>query len=135
MDTSKGSGIDIRYSSNSIGTNSLVSVKEGDTCYLVIRTDNDSFNGLLNLVWAGSATADDFLSELPVTIDIKNGYGFIKILVNPDETTEGNETLSVRVLKPNTSELLATQSVNIIDTSTSPTYSISFVNEQYQNIQ
>lgn len=134
MDTSKGSGIDIRYSSNSIGTNSLVSVKEGDICYLVIRTDNDSFNGLLNLVWAGSATADDFLSELPVTIDIKNGYGFIKILVNPDETTEGNETLSVRVLKPNTSELLATQSVNIIDTSTSPTYSISFVNEQYQNI-
>ena len=125
-DTSRNDNIDVRFSTNSIGTNSLSTVKEGTSIYLVIKTEDIPGEGKLKLVWSGTATIDDFATELPDTIDIKDNYGYLNIIVKADNLTEGDETLAVAVHDQAQTTLLATRSLTIVDTSTAPTYEVLF---------
>lgn len=131
-DTSRNDNIDVRFSSNSIGTNNLSTTNEGSSIYLVIKTEDIPIQGELKLRWSGTANAEDFLTELPDTITIKNNFGYINLLIKADSVTEGYELLLLSVLS-NTDQLLATQSLTIIDSSTAPTYQISFTDTPNSN--
>lgn len=125
-DMSRNDNIDMRFSTNSIGTNNLSTVNEGSSIYLVIKTEDIPGEGKLKLVWTGNASASDFLTELPEYLLIKENYGYLNIILKADNLTEGLETLSVAVYDQAQTTLLATQSLTIIDSSTSPTYEILF---------
>ena len=125
-DVSRNDNIDMRFSTNSIGTNNLSTVNEGSSIYLVIKTEDIPGEGKLKLVWSGSAGVYDFLTELPEYLVIKENYGYLNIIINTDNLTENIETLSVAVYDQAQTTLLATQSLIIIDSSTSPTYEILF---------
>lgn len=125
-DISRNDNIDVRFSTNSIGTNNLSTVNEGSSIYLVIKTEDIPNEGKLKLVWNGTADSDDFLSELPEYITIKDNYGYLNILIKPDNKTEGNEILNLSVYDQAFTTLIATQSLTIIDSSTAPTYEVLF---------
>lgn len=128
-DTSRNDNIDVRFSTNSIGTNNLSTVNEGSSIYLVVKTEDIPNEGKLKLVWGGTTNADDFLTELPDFINIKNNYGYLNILIKADELSEGNETLTVAVYDQAQTTLLATQALTVLDSSTAPTYEVLFSGE------
>lgn len=125
-DTSRNDNIDVRFSTNSIGTNNLSTVKEGTSIYLVVKTEDIPGEGKLKLVWTGTADDSDFAEDLPEFINIKNNYGYINLIVKADNKTEGDETLSVAVYDQAYTTLLATQSLTIVDSSTASTYELLF---------
>ena len=125
-DVSRNDNIDVRFSTNSIGTNSLTTIKEGSSIYLVVKTEDIPDEGKLKLVWSGTTNANDFTTELPTFIDIKNNYGYLNLIIKADNSTEGDETLSVAVYDQAHTTLLATQSLTIVDSSTAPTYQVLF---------
>lgn len=129
-DVSRNDNIDVRFSTNSIGTNNLSTVNEGTSIYLVIKTEDIAGEGKLKLVWTGTADSSDFAQTLPEFITIKNNYGYIPLDVKADSVTEGNELLSVAVYDQAYTTLLATQSLTIVDSSTAPTYEILFSSEE-----
>lgn len=128
-DTSRNDNIDVRFSTNSIGTNNLSTVTEGSSIYLVIKTEDIPGEAKLKLEWSGTTVSDDFFTELPDNIIIKNNYGYINIIVKPDNLTEGNEQLFLSVYNPEFTTMIATQSLTIVDTSTAPTYEVLFSGE------
>ncbi len=128
-DISRNDNIDVRFSTNSIGTNNLSTVNEGSSIYLVVKTEDIPTEGKLKLLWSGTSNANDFLTELPEFLNIKNNFGFLNILIKADEATEGNETLSVAIYDQAQTTLLSTQSITILDSSKAPTYAVSFSGE------
>ena len=122
-DTNSDSSLNIRFSTNSLGTNNTTEVKEGTGIYLVATTEDIPDLGFLRLEWVGTTNDDDFLTALPTEMPIKENNGYVNILINPDNLTEGTETLTV-IIRSENNVILGTRSIAILDTSTTPTYEI-----------
>lgn len=122
-DTSKTPTYSLRYSTNSIGSDTITNANEGDTVYAIIETTNIPNDTVLETSYSGLQT-NDFL-EAPSKLATVNGnLAAVKFVIKADFSTESVETLTMNIL--HSSVLKATKSLIVADTSISISGSITF---------
>jgi hypothetical protein len=101
-------------------------IAEGEAVTFNVITTNVASGTTLNWAIAGAnVTGGDFTdSTLTGTVLILNNRGTIVRTARVDATTEGNETF-VLTLKNGAVDVAKSQTVTIVDTSLTPTYSIT----------
>lgn len=122
-DTSREPTYGIRFSTNSAGTDSIVSANEGDTIYAIIETTNVVNNTVLQINYSGMSSAD-FLEPPASSATIIGNMAALRIVIKADFTTEGAEVLTLNALLSGV--LKASRSLTVADTSVSISGSITF---------
>lgn len=122
-DTSREPTYSIRYSTNSAGTDSIVSANEGDTVFAIIETTNVANNTIVQLTYNGMSSAD-FLEPPASSATIFGNMAAVRFIIKADFTTEGAEILTLNALVNN--QIKASRSLTVADTSVSVSGSITF---------
>lgn len=123
-DTSTSPTYQLKFSSNTSGTDTITSLNEGGVGYAYLRTTNIPNGTVLQVQWGGTASADDFTSTRATTATVSNGIATVALSVKADVLTEGQETVTIAFLSNGTT--VATGSLIINDTSVTPEYNIRF---------
>lgn len=116
-DTSLTPVFDVFYSSDLGGINKITSMNEGVTAYFQIRSINVPDNTVVNLFYSGTASRSDFSSPFPDTAMVSGSKFSMPVTSIPDETTEGNETLLIKLSLTTEENATVAASVTIVDTS------------------
>lgn len=122
-DTSKTPTYAIRYSTNSSGTDTIISANEGDTVYAIVETTNVINGSILQVGYSGVQSAD-FLEAPGSTVTINGNIGTIRFIIKEDFTTESVETLTLTVSVAGA--VKASKALTIVDTSVSVSGAITF---------
>lgn len=125
-DTSQNPNAQLRFSSNTTGTNTVSQANEGDTLYLIITTNGLPNGTALQLVYFGSADTSDFSEALPGSVIMNDNRAVVRFPIRADSKTEGNETISVELRNPATALTLGTVNLTILDTSKNSSYDLYF---------
>lgn len=136
FDTSIGVGGNIGFSTmaSSFPTSALTHVDEGSTLYLIFNVPASQNGMVYNLVYEGTVNATDFANVRSTTVTIANGRGVVRYDIKEDAANEGEELFRVRVYEPGNTKLVASSQVFIRDTSTSPTYDVTFTDGEYSDV-
>lgn len=127
LDTSYNPSMSLRYSSNSTGTNTITSVNEGDTFYLIVATDATVPNGTVYQInYEGTATPADFVGTRPNTVTIVSQRGVVEYKVANDFSTEGDEVMRVRLINMSNNVEMGTAAITIVDTSKAAGYEVFY---------
>lgn len=136
FDTSIGVGGNIGFSTmaSSFPTSALTHVDEGSTLYLIFNVPATQNGMVYNLVYEGTVNASDFVNVRSTTVTITNGRAVVRYDIKADVANEGEELFRVRVYEPGNTKLVASSQVFIRDTSTTPTYDITFTDGEFSEV-
>jgi hypothetical protein len=123
-DSNKGAGVSVgAMPTFSISANNS-SVNEGDTASWTVTTTRVPNNSTFAYQNFGTTTQSDFEDNSNSgTVTVNNNNGSFSKTLKKDKTTEGNETIRMRLLL-NGNVLSESGITNVIDTSKDPTYRI-----------
>lgn len=125
IDTSQNPQYEAFFRTGSTGVNYVTQRNEGQVVYFGLRTTGVAAGTTYTIEYAGSATSGDFADTRPTSITIgSNGEGSILYTLKNDQLTEGSENLTILVKQGAT--LLASATLNIVDTSVNSTYALRF---------
>lgn len=116
-DTSKTPTLTSFFTGSSTSNEAIVNINEGQLLFLKVKTSNMPNGSVVNLTYAGTANADDFLSTLPTSVTLLNNEAVVQYNVKPDGATEGDETFTVTSALDVLPNMQDTKSVTIKDTS------------------
>lgn len=135
FDTSVGVGGNIGFSTiaASYPTSALTHVNEGSTLYLIFNVPASQNGMVYNLVYEGTVNAADFSNVRATTVTIVNGRAVVRYDIREDAANEGEELFRVRVYEQGNTKLVASTQVFIRDTSTSPTYDITYTDGEFSD--
>ena len=134
LDTSVNPDADMKFSTNSTGTNSITQANEGDVVYLILATRNTPDGSGFNLVYSGSADAADFSEGRPSSVTVTDNRAVVRFPIKADGVTEaGDETFIVGLQNQFTREIMGTVSLTIKDTSKNSTYKLRFSTDALGN--
>lgn len=108
--------VNVRWTSDVAGNNTITAANEGTTAYLQVRTSGFADNTILNLDYSGQAITTDVTGTRPTTVNIISGTGVVPYTFTNDYLEEGSETMAVSLSYQNIS-LNATATILINDTS------------------
>ena len=117
-DTSTSSNGFITFASNSSGSNVITEVNEDESNVWVIFTTVGVPNNTVTGVSFTGIDSSDIIGSFPSTVTVVNNKASVQFKVTADRITEGDETLTVRMLLPNGS--IIQNSLIIKDTSATP---------------
>jgi len=127
LDTSVNPDANMKFSTNSSGTNNITQANEGDVVYLIVTTQNTPNGTGFNLIYSGSADANDFTEGRPGSVVINDNRAVVRLGIKADQVTEGgDETLVVTLQNQFTRETLGTVTLTIKDTSKLSTFKLRF---------
>lgn len=124
VDTSTSPTYQMKFTSNTSGTDTITSINEGAVGYAYLRTTNIPNGTVLQVQWGGTATDADFTSSRAATATVQNGIATVALSVKADALTEGQETVTVAFLLAGTT--VATGSIILNDTSVTPVYNLRY---------
>lgn len=134
MDTSTSSASNIKFSSNSSGTNTITAVNEGDTFYLVVTAVNNLPDGtVVNLLYEGTASDADFTKPRPRSATVLNQRAVVEYTVVADQLDEGDEIMRVRVISTINNAPLGVEQITIRDTSRGARYQVLYTGSATSN--
>lgn len=125
-DTSVNPSYNLKFSTNSSGTDAVTRANEGQSIYLYLQTTNVPDGTILNVTYSGTIDPTNDLSNYPRTLTVIGNQASGVVIIKADQLTEGEETLIVEVKNGVTS--IGTAMLYINDTSASPTAVIRFSN-------
>lgn len=130
-DTSISPIYTIWFSRDPEGTNVITSINEGVEGYVQLGGNDLNQGERLYLLLDESTTdAADFEIPIPEYLDIDNGRARGRFKMRADDRTEGTETIVVNVCTtPSISTRQVRGTLQVIDTSRSPTYTSKFTNQ------
>lgn len=136
FDTSIGVGGNIGFSTmaSSFPTAALTHVNEGSSVYLIFNVPATQNGMVYNLVYEGTVNAADFNNVRSTTVTIVDGRAVVRYDIKEDAANEGEELFRVRVYEPGSTKLVASAQVFIRDTSTSPSYDITFTDGEFSDV-
>lgn len=136
FDTSIGVGGNIGFSTmaSSFPTTALTHVDEGSSVYLIFNVPSSQNGMVYNLVYEGTVNASDFSNVRSTTVTISNGRGIVRYDIKEDAANEGEELFRVRVYEQGNTKLVASSQVFIRDTSTSPSYEVTFTDGEFSEV-
>lgn len=117
-DTSYAAGI--KFSTNSLGSNNITEINEGQDFYLVVDTTPDMNGTTLSLTYEGTATQPADVTGAVNTIAVVNQRASLKLTAVADLNTEGDQTF--RVVVGSDGSTIGSATITIKDTSVSATY-------------
>lgn len=123
VDTSKTQIWDLYYSSDSAGSDRILSVSEGEEFNLIVLATNVANGTLITLNYGGSANVNDLELRYDV-LTVMNGRATCKMKAREDFETEGSETLTITALL--NARPVASGTLTILDTSASANTSLKF---------
>lgn len=127
LDSSVNPNANMKFSTNTSGTNSITTANEGDQVYLVINTQNTPNGTTFNLIYSGSADASDFTDGRPSTVTINDNRAVVRYTIKADQLTENSdEAMTISLQNQFTRETLGSVTLTIKDTSKLSTYSLRF---------
>lgn len=127
LDTSFGVDTRVRFSNNSIGSNTILMIKEGERFYLIIAAPtNVPDYTTFNLGYEGTATEDDFAAPRPTVVNILGGRAVVEFETKADMISEGDEYMRVRVYDSRDSSEMGSANIQIVDTSRAPTFEVFY---------
>lgn len=125
-DTSVNPSYNLKFSTNSSGTDAVTRANEGQSIYLYLQTTNVPDGTILNVTYSGTTDPANDLSNYPRTLTVIGNQASGVVIIKADQLTEGEETLIAEVKNGVTS--IGTAMLYINDTSASPTAVIRFSN-------
>lgn len=123
-DTSTSPTYQLKFTSNTSGTDTITSINEGAVGYAYLRTSNIPNGTNLTVQWGGTADESDFTSTRVTTVTVQNNIATAALSVKADTLTEGQETVTVAFLL--NGEPVASGSIILNDTSVTPEYKIRY---------
>jgi hypothetical protein len=114
-----------KFTGNSSGSGSKTDFNEGETAYFVINTTLLPDYTVIDLEYSGSASNDDFTSGRPSSVTIMNNQAIVPYQIVNDMSSEGNESMTI-TMKRSSSQVGSNVSMNIIDTSLTPTFDLYY---------
>lgn len=123
-DTSVNPSYNLKFSTNSSGTDAVTRANEGQSVYLYLQTTNVPDGTALNVTYSGTADPTNDLSNYPRTLTVIGNQASGVVIIKADQKSEGEETLIAEVKHGTVS--IGTAMLYINDTSASPTASIRF---------
>lgn len=123
-DTSKAPVFNIQYSLSNVTIGNLESVNEGVNFFACVLTENVPNGTELTVSTSGAINNSDIDGTIPSTVTINNARGYIPIKLREDQTSEGNEILTVNLAL--NGNRVASKNITIIDTSTNPNAAMKF---------
>lgn len=131
LDTSASASSNLKFSSNSSGTNTILQVNEGETFYLVLTAVSNLPDGtVVNLLYEGTATDADFTRPRPSQATVLNQKAVVEYTLVNDQTDEGDETMRVRVINTTNNVQLGVEQITIKDTSRGVVYRVLYTGGQ-----
>lgn len=124
QDTSTSPTFQLKFTSNTSGTDTVTSINEGAVAYAYLRTTNIPNGTTLQVQWGGTATDADFTSTRATSATVQNGIATVALSVKADTLTEGQETVTIAFLSAGTT--VATGSIILNDTSVTPVYNLRY---------
>lgn len=128
-DSSSNPNTQMKFSSNSAGSNNITTSNEGDTVYLVVTTLGVPNGTVFKVIYEGSASATDFTAALPTTVTINDNRAVITYAIKADKLTDGAKVMRVRLRHNITNDELSSATLNIVDTSKASTYAAFFTSD------
>lgn len=129
-DTSTNPNATMKFSTNTSGSNTITSANEGAIVYLIVNTVDVANGTEFNVVYEGSATDNDFDNARPTSVKINNNGATITFNIKEDYLTDGDKTLTVRLIHKSNNDELASATLAIVDSSKTSTYDILFSKTQ-----
>ncbi len=124
VDTSKTPTHNLYFSGASNGSGTITSVNEGASCYLVLTTTEVDPGTVFQLGYTSMNDAD-FTAARPTTVTVDSqGKAIIAYTPKANNTTDGNRTLGINLIKD--SVILKSASITVNDTSQNPQYALRF---------
>lgn len=108
--------VNLRWTSDSSGNNTINGINEGQTAYLQLRTSGFADGTALQLGYSGQTNANDFVGIRPASVTIVGGAAVIPFTFANDSAEEGNELFTVSMSYQGIS-LNSTASILVNDTS------------------
>lgn len=123
-DTSVNPSYNLKFSTNSSGTDTITRANEGASVYLYIETSNVADGTVLNITYTGTVNpADDFVNY-PRSLTVIGNRASGVIIIKADQLSEGEENVIAEV--KNGTDTIGTAMLYINDTSASPSAAIRF---------
>lgn len=116
-DTSTAPTVNVRFSSNTAGTNTIVTANEGQTIHVFLETINIPNGDTLTLEHGGTTVVEDFATELPESVIVENNRASYSFILSNDLSFEGEETYNVKVTMT-TGDTVTSNNLRVVDTST-----------------
>lgn len=126
-DSSPNPNANVKFSTNSTGTNSITTANEGSKVYLIIQTQGMPNGTAFNLVYSGTAEAADFDVARPNTVSVTDNRAVVEYSIKADQITDDrDETLIITLQNSFSRETLGVATLTIKDTSKASTYKLRF---------
>ena len=123
-DTSVNPSYNLKFSTNSSGTDTITRANEGQSVYLYLETANIPDGTVLSINYSGTVTPANDFSNYPRSLTVAANRASGVIIIKADQLTEGEENVIVEV--KNGTQTIGTAMLYINDTSASPTATIRF---------
>ena len=123
-DTSVNPSYNLKFSTNSSGTDTITRANEGQSVYLYIETSNVADGTVLNAVYTGTVSPSDDFVNYPRSLTVVGNRASGVIIIKADQLSEGEENVIVEI--KNGTQTIGTAMLYINDTSASPSASIRF---------
>lgn len=137
LDTSKEPIYQIKYTSDQSGNREITHANEGDRIYVHVSGVNiNAITTLAMDVYIGGRRAtvanNDVLEAPASTVTLVDGKGSFFIQTKADSTTEGDETIEVRLRASDssTAAIVKTATMILRDTSKDPTWKVTFTEDE-----
>lgn len=137
IDTSKSPSYDLKFTRDQLGSEEVTEIDEGRMVFVHVSARNVNSIAVLGVdVFIGgkrATIANGDVSELvPSTVTLIEGKGAFYIQTRADSTTEGDETIEVRIRANEQigSAVVATGKMILRDTSKDPTWSIKWTEDE-----
>ena len=131
-DTSQNPVYSSSFSSVNTSSSPITTLNEGQKFYLYLSTTGIAAGTSFTVEYSGTATNADFVDPRPTSMTVgSNGTGFIEYICRNDSLTEGFETMTANIKLGGTT--VSSTTLQIADTSVSPTYSVKTTSDSAGN--
>lgn len=126
-DSSPNPNANMKFSTNSSGTNSVTTANEGSVVYLILQTQGMPNGTVFNLVYSGTAETSDFDVARPTSVTVNNNRAVVQYAIKADMLTDGrDENMVITLQNSFNRENLGSVSLTIKDSSKASTFRLRF---------